>query len=111
MSTPLPTAQDASAEAFKGASSGLLQILEAAKNNKSFPQYLAIEGPIGVGKTTLAHKIAETFNYDVFLEQPAENPFLKNFYSKINIPLKYSASQRYMRIFHGIFFSIHGFFI
>tara|TARA_B100001063_G_C16730488_1_gene539000 strand:+ start:171 stop:836 length:666 start_codon:yes stop_codon:yes gene_type:complete len=44
------------------------------------PKYIAIEGPIGVGKTTLANKIAETFNYDAFLEKPAENPFLKNFY-------------------------------
>ena len=43
-------------------------------------KYIAIEGPIGVGKTTLANKIATTFNYDAFLEQPAENPFLKNFY-------------------------------
>ena len=32
------------------------------------PKYIAIEGPIGVGKTTLANKIAETFNYDSFLE-------------------------------------------
>ena len=44
------------------------------------PKYIAIEGPIGVGKTTLANKIATTFNYDALLEQPAENPFLKNFY-------------------------------
>ena len=44
------------------------------------PKYIAIEGPIGVGKTTLANKIATTFNYDAFLEQPTENPFLKNFY-------------------------------
>ena len=44
------------------------------------PKYIAIEGPSGVGKTTLANKIATTFNYDAFLEQPAENPFLKNFY-------------------------------
>ena len=44
------------------------------------PKYIAIEGPLGVGKTTLANKIATTFNYDAFLEQPAENPFLKNFY-------------------------------
>ena len=44
------------------------------------PKYIAIEGPIGVGKTTLATKIAASFNYDAFLEQPAENPFLKNFY-------------------------------
>tara|TARA_B100001029_G_scaffold54245_1_gene43606 strand:- start:1642 stop:2307 length:666 start_codon:yes stop_codon:yes gene_type:complete len=44
------------------------------------PKYIAIEGPIGVGKTTLANKIASTFNYNPFLEQPTENPFLKNFY-------------------------------
>ena len=44
------------------------------------PKYIAIEGPIGVGETTLANKIAATFNYDAFLERPAENPFLKNFY-------------------------------
>ena len=32
------------------------------------PKYIAIEGPIGVGKTTtLANKIANTFNYDAFL--------------------------------------------
>ena len=82
MSTPLPTAQDASAEAFKGASSGLLQILEAAKNNKSFPQYLAIEGPIGVGKTTLAKKLAELLNYPLLLEPVTENPFLDRFYAE-----------------------------
>ena len=54
--------------------------MEPALQEVLLPKYIAIEGPIGVGKTTLAHKIAETFNYDVFLEQPAENPFLKNFY-------------------------------
>tara|TARA_Y100000816_G_C26077014_1_gene567062 strand:+ start:574 stop:1239 length:666 start_codon:yes stop_codon:yes gene_type:complete len=48
------------------------------------PEYIAIEGPIGVGKTTLANKIASTFNYNPFLEQPTENPFLKNFYRNPN---------------------------
>lgn len=54
--------------------------MKLALNDIPLPKYIAIEGPIGVGKTTLANKIAETFNYDAFLEQPAENPFLKNFY-------------------------------
>ena len=54
--------------------------MKLAVNEIPLPKYIAIEGPIGVGKTTLANKIAETFNYDAFLEQPAENPFLKNFY-------------------------------
>ena len=46
--------------------------MEPALQEALLPKYIAIEGPIGVGKTTLAHKIAETFNYDVFLEQPAD---------------------------------------
>ena len=54
--------------------------MEPAIKEEALPKYIAIEGPIGVGKTTLANKIAETFNYDAFLEQPSENPFLKNFY-------------------------------
>ena len=54
--------------------------MKPALNEIPIPKYIAIEGPIGVGKTTLANKIAQTFNYDAFLEQPAENPFLKNFY-------------------------------
>ena len=54
--------------------------MKPALNEIPLPKYIAIEGPIGVGKTTLANKIAESFNYDAFLEQPTENPFLKNFY-------------------------------
>ena len=55
--------------------------MEPALQEAPLPKYIAIEGPIGVGKTTLAHKIAETFNYDVFLEQPAENPALLLYYT------------------------------
>lgn len=44
------------------------------------PRYIAVEGPIGVGKTTLAKNLAQLFNYDVILEQPEENPFLERFY-------------------------------
>ena len=54
--------------------------MKPALNEIPLPPAIAIEGPIGVGKTTLANKIAKTFNYDAFLEQPSENPFLKNFY-------------------------------
>lgn len=45
------------------------------------PRYIAIEGPIGVGKTTLAKALANTFNYDVLLEQVGNNPFLERFYA------------------------------
>ncbi len=44
------------------------------------PRFIAVEGPIGVGKTTLAKRLAATFNYDTLLEQPEENPFLERFY-------------------------------
>jgi deoxyadenosine/deoxycytidine kinase len=44
------------------------------------PAYIAIEGPIGVGKTTLAKKLAATFNYQAVLEEAEENPFLEKFY-------------------------------
>ena len=44
------------------------------------PGYIAVEGPIGVGKTTLARRLAEAFNYQVLLEGAHENPFLDRFY-------------------------------
>ncbi|MCZ6642591.1 MAG: deoxynucleoside kinase [Gammaproteobacteria bacterium] len=44
------------------------------------PRYIAVEGPIGVGKTTLANRLAETFSYPVLLEPAADNPFLDRFY-------------------------------
>ena len=44
------------------------------------PQYIAIEGPIGVGKTTLAKRLAHSFNYETLLEEAEENPFLERFY-------------------------------
>ncbi|MEH6639111.1 MAG: deoxynucleoside kinase [Porticoccaceae bacterium] len=46
----------------------------------SLPRFIAVEGPIGVGKTTLAKRLAETFNYDTLLEEVEENPFLERFY-------------------------------
>ena len=42
--------------------------------------YIAIEGVIGVGKTTLARLLAPTFQADVLLEVFEENPFLSDFY-------------------------------
>ena len=49
-------------------------------NYKKVPKFLAVEGPIGVGKTTLTKLLAESFRYETFLEQPSENPFLADFY-------------------------------
>jgi deoxyadenosine/deoxycytidine kinase len=44
------------------------------------PGYIVIEGPIGVGKTSLARRLAESFGTDLLLEGAAENPFLERFY-------------------------------
>ncbi|WP_026461744.1 deoxynucleoside kinase [Adhaeribacter aquaticus] len=42
--------------------------------------HIAIVGNIGAGKTTLAQKLAQHFNWDLFLEAVDNNPYLKDFY-------------------------------
>ncbi len=42
--------------------------------------HIVVEGPIGVGKTTLTQRLAEEFGFDPLYEQPTENPFLERFY-------------------------------
>ena len=42
--------------------------------------YIVVEGPIGVGKTSLARRLAESFETDLLLEGAADNPFLERFY-------------------------------
>lgn len=43
-------------------------------------RYIVVEGPIGVGKTSLARRIAAETGAQALLEQPEENPFLERFY-------------------------------
>ena len=43
-------------------------------------RYVVVEGPIGVGKTSLARRLAASFGSDLVLEQGEENPFLERFY-------------------------------
>ena len=47
--------------------------------NRSY-RYIAIEGPIGVGKSTLAQRLASRFGGHALLEAPERNPFLASFY-------------------------------
>jgi deoxyadenosine/deoxycytidine kinase len=44
------------------------------------PGYVVVEGPIGVGKTSLVHRLAESFGCETLLEAAEENPFLDRFY-------------------------------
>tara|TARA_R110002049_G_scaffold309183_2_gene518176 strand:- start:801 stop:1946 length:1146 start_codon:yes stop_codon:yes gene_type:complete len=64
-------------------------------------QYMAIEGNIGAGKTTLAHKIGQDFNAKLVLERFADNPFLPKFYedqSRFAFPLEMSfLADRYQQ--------------
>lgn len=64
--------------------------------------FLAIEGNIGAGKTTLAHKIAEDFNAKLILEGFADNPFLPKFYkdnARYAFPLEMSfLADRYSQL-------------
>lgn len=49
-------------------------------SDTDFPRYVVIEGPIGVGKTSLARRLADSLESDLLLEKPEENPFLPRFY-------------------------------
>ena len=44
------------------------------------PRYIVVEGPIGVGKTSLAKRLAKSFASELILEQAEDNPFLERFY-------------------------------
>ena len=46
--------------------------------------FIAVEGPIGAGKTTLANLLNEHFGYTLLREIVEENPFLEKFYTNIN---------------------------
>lgn len=44
------------------------------------PRYIVVEGPIGVGKTSLVKRLAQTLGSEVLLEEAEANPFLERFY-------------------------------
>jgi deoxyadenosine/deoxycytidine kinase len=48
------------------------------------PKFIAVEGPIGVGKSSLARRLAESFSCDLVREKAEDNPFLEHFYKNPN---------------------------
>ena len=73
-----------------------------SKYNFGNCNYIAIEGNIGAGKTTLAKRIADDFNAKTVLERFADNPFLPKFYedqARYAFPLEMSfLADRYQQI-------------
>ena len=58
----------------------MVKIRSTVEREVESPEYLAVEGPIGVGKTSLAQRLADAFDSQLLLERPDENPFLERFY-------------------------------
>ena len=80
MSTPesdLPSTGAAASPAPKDASAALPRSVAAEVPAQ---RYIVVEGPIGVGKTSLARRLAESLEAEMVLEQDAQNPFLERFY-------------------------------
>lgn len=69
---------------------------ELSASNPGQPRYIAVEGPIGVGKTSLSKRLADTFNYDLLLEKAEENPFLERFYQD---PARHALSTQLFFLF------------
>lgn len=53
---------------------------EPQENAGDAPRFIVVEGPIGVGKTSLAKRLAASFGGEVVLEHVEKNPFLERFY-------------------------------
>jgi deoxyguanosine kinase len=63
-------------------------------NAEKPPSFIAVEGPIGVGKSTLVRRLADSLSYQMLLEKAEDNPFLERFY----------ANQRHAALSAQLFF-------
>jgi deoxyadenosine/deoxycytidine kinase len=69
------------------------------KNLLESARHIAVEGPIGVGKTSLARRLAEYLGADLLLEQPEANPFLARFYQN---PRRYALQTQLCFLFQRL---------
>ncbi len=63
------------------------------------PRFIAVEGTIGVGKTTLTRRLAQTFGCELLLEGAADNPFLERFYRE---PRHYALQTQLFFLFQRV---------
>ena len=82
---------------------GAVQATQATQTSADRPikdkRYIVVEGPIGVGKTTLARRIAGSIGADLLLEQSNENPFLERFYRS---PSQYALQTQLYFLFQRV---------
>lgn len=77
-----PGSRSEPAWAYNVAPPGVTTVSGEPVSERTDLSYLVVEGPIGVGKTTLARRLAESFGGETLLEAPEENPFLEKFYAE-----------------------------
>lgn len=65
----------------------------------SAARYIVVEGPIGVGKTSLARLLGEYLDAELLLEQPEINPFLNRFYQNQQ---RYALQTQLFFLFHRL---------
>lgn len=62
-------------------------------------RHIVVEGPIGVGKTSLARRLGEHLDAELLLEQPETNPFLSRFYQNQE---RYALQTQLFFLFHRL---------
>lgn len=72
---------------------------ESAGRQIKDKRFIVVEGPIGVGKSTLARRIAGSLGADLLLEQSTENPFLERFYRS---PAQYALQTQLYFLFQRV---------
>lgn len=55
-------------------------LIDPTQSRHDSPRFIVVEGPIGVGKTSLAKRLASSFSAELILEHVEDNPFLDQFY-------------------------------
>lgn len=71
----------------------------ATRNLLTSARHIAVEGPIGVGKTSLARRLGEHLDAELLLESPETNPFLQRFYQGQE---RYALQTQLFFLFHRL---------